>query len=68
VANPKIATVVYTNWRGETQVRHILPDSIWFGTTDYHPEPQWFVLALDTDKGEYRDFALLDFHGRPPTD
>jgi predicted DNA-binding transcriptional regulator YafY len=52
----------YTNWRGERRERHILPRTLWFGTTEHHPEPQWFILALDVEKNATRDFALRDIH------
>lgn len=54
-------TVTYRNWRGEVSERSIIPEIVWFGSTDWHPEPQWLVKAFDTDKGAKRDFALKDF-------
>lgn len=51
---------VYKNWRGETSVRTVLPVKIWYGKTDWHPEEQWFMKAIDVEKGEERDFALID--------
>ena len=38
----------------------ILPERIWFGSTDWHPEPQWLMDAWDLDKGTIRSFALCD--------
>jgi hypothetical protein len=53
----------YTNWKGERRERRVLPRTLWFGTTEHHPgEPQWFILALDVEKGKTRDFALKDIH------
>lgn len=49
---------LYTNWRGETGWRRVWPGRIWYGTTEWHKEPQRFLCALDIDKGEARDFAL----------
>ena len=54
-------TLTYTNWRGETTQRTIVPRRVWFGSTDWHPRRQWLLTALDTEKGEERDFALKDF-------
>lgn len=51
----------YTNYRGEFAVRCIVPVSFWYGSTDWHPEPQWLVKAWDADKGAERDFAFKDF-------
>jgi predicted DNA-binding transcriptional regulator YafY len=50
----------YTNWRGELALRTAIPIKIWFGQTSWHPEEQWFIRAFDVDKGEERDFALVD--------
>lgn len=50
----------YTNWRGETTVRSVVPKRIWFGTTEWHPEPGWLLDAFDLDKQQVRSFALQD--------
>lgn len=57
-------TLTYTNWRGETSERTITPKRVWFGATDWHPEPQWLLTAFDEEKQADRDFALKDF-GHP---
>lgn len=54
-------TAVYTNWRGETALRCLIPQKLWFGSTEYHPEPQWLLTCEDVDKGVVRDFALTGF-------
>jgi hypothetical protein len=59
-------TLTYTNWKGETAQRRIIPRRIWFGSTAWHPEPQWILTALDVDKDKERHFALKDF-GQPIT-
>ena len=33
-----------------------------FGSTQWHPEPQWLLQAWDVDKDAERDFALAGFH------
>lgn len=53
-------TFTYTNWKGATDLRTVVPNRIWFGVTEYHPEPQWFLTAFDVDKQAERDFALKD--------
>jgi hypothetical protein len=50
----------YTNYRGETALRNVRPLRIWHGTTKWHPEPQWLMDAIDTDRGVERAFALRD--------
>lgn len=56
--------LIYTNWRGETSERIIKPMYVWFGSTEWHPEPQWLLTAFDLEKNADRDFALKDF-GQP---
>lgn len=52
---------LYTNWRGETRLRAVtnmcLPR---WGTSEWHPEPQWLFVAVDAETGEFREFALKD--------
>ncbi len=52
----------YKNWRNETSERHVQPLCLWWGRTEYHPTPQWFLQAKDLIKGAQRDFALLDMY------
>lgn len=63
-ATQEPVALTYTNWRGETSVRSIIPRGVWFGSTEWHPEPQWLLRAWDTEKDAERDFALKDF-GQP---
>lgn len=55
-------TIDYTNYRGERGPRRILPLRTYHGSTEYHPEPQWLMEALDIAKGENRVFAMRDIH------
>lgn len=52
--------VTYTNYKGETRERTIVPIHMWFGHTEYHKEDQWLLRALDKEKGQVRDFAIND--------
>lgn len=58
-------TLTYTNWRGETAERTIIPQRLWFGSTQWHPEPGWLLAAIDMEKDAERDFALLGFGSGP---
>ena len=53
-------TMTYRNYRGEVDRRTVLPTRIWFGSTDWHPEPGWLMSAYDLAKAAHRDFALAD--------
>ena len=59
-------TLTYTNWRGETAQRTVTPKRIWWGATDWHPEPQWLLTAFDAEKQADRDFAIKDFGAATP--
>jgi predicted DNA-binding transcriptional regulator YafY len=53
-------SVVYTNFKGRTAVRRILPKNFFFGNNEWHKEEQWLLLALDLDEGVERTFAVKD--------
>lgn len=53
-------TFRYTNWRGETAVRTATPISLRWGTTEWHPKPDWLLRAYDHEKRAEREFALAD--------
>lgn len=55
----KEITIDYTNWKNITCVRRIRPIDIWFGVSEWHTGEQWFLKAIDVEKNEERDFALL---------
>jgi len=56
----------YTNWRGERAERFIHPQRVFFGVTKFHTTPQWFLVALDVEKGADRSFAMKDIHSWTP--
>ena len=56
----QMVKIVYTNYRHQTAVRTIIPERVWFGSTEWHREPQWLLEALDVEKGERRSFAMAD--------
>jgi predicted DNA-binding transcriptional regulator YafY len=52
--------ILYTNHRGETAVRRIVPKRVWFGRTEWHPEPQWLLEAFDLERQAMRSYALKE--------
>lgn len=52
--------ILYTNHRGETEIREIIPLEIVFKATDYHPVEQWLVRAYALDRKEERHFACAE--------
>jgi predicted DNA-binding transcriptional regulator YafY len=54
-----VYTCTYTNWKGETEERTIIPEEIRFGSCKpWHPEEQWLMYAWDCKKKVYREFAM----------
>ncbi|MEX0594487.1 MAG: hypothetical protein WD157_00070 [Patescibacteria group bacterium] len=56
----EVVTITYTNYRGETGERQIVPRKLWFGSTPYHPEKLWLLDAFDIGKQADRTFAVKD--------
>lgn len=52
--------VRYTNYRGETAVRTIVPIYFYFGSIEYHPHEQWLIEVWDMQKKALRTYALRD--------
>jgi hypothetical protein len=50
----------YRNHRGEICDRRAILTSVRFGTSEWHQEPQWLLLAFDLDRQAEREFALAD--------
>lgn len=61
-SNPEVVLVNYTNWKGITSLRRIVPLHIFFGCNEWHDGEQWLLQAFDVDKGVERTFALKDIH------
>lgn len=59
----KSVSFVYKNWKGETSLRTVIPISLWYGSTEFHPESQWLLRAWDCVKKAERDFAMADISG-----
>jgi predicted DNA-binding transcriptional regulator YafY len=51
--------ILYTNYKGETAWRRIIPKRIWFGKNEWHSE-QWLLEAFDVEKNADRDFAMKE--------
>jgi len=51
---------VYKNWKNETGIRVVIPNNLWYGSTEFHKEEQWFLKAFDVEKSADRDFAVKD--------
>ena len=56
----KSIKVKYKNWQGKVGVRTIIPEKLWYGSTNYHKEDQWLLDVWDCDKEELRTYAMQD--------
>lgn len=56
----------YTNWRGERSTRRIRPLRIEFENSEWHPDTQWVLYAVDVEKSAERAFAIRDIHSWEP--
>ena len=54
----KAIKIKYTNWKGKTTIRHIVPQKLWHGNTEWTGEDQWLLTAYDLDKKAIRHFEL----------
>lgn len=52
--------VRYTNYRGETAIRTIIPLRFYVGATQYHPKEQWLLEVWDVERDALRVYALKD--------
>jgi len=52
--------VKYKNYQGITSIRTIIPQKIYYGSTDYHKENQWLMDVFDVDKDAPRTYAMMD--------
>ena len=50
----------YRNWKGSVSERTARVANLVYGTTEWHPQPQWLVQGFDMEKGAERLFALQD--------
>jgi predicted DNA-binding transcriptional regulator YafY len=56
----KVVSFHYTNWEGRSEDRTVMPIQIYFGSNEYHKEPQWILLAMDAKRLVLRTFTLKD--------
>lgn len=54
--------VQYTNYKGETAIRTIIPLKFWFGKTEYHPQEQWLLDVWDLERNALRVYTLKDIN------
>lgn len=52
--------VKYKNWQENISIRTIIPQSIYYGHTDFHKNDQWLMDVWDVEKDAQRTYAMLD--------
>lgn len=50
--------ILYTNWKGVTSIRYIIPQEIYFDNSEWYEGDQWLMDAIDVDKNAQRTFAM----------
>lgn len=50
--------IAYINWKGDFEVRRIVPHHLFWGSNEWHKEEQWLLEAYDVDKKAMRTFAM----------
>ncbi len=69
--DPQRVVIWYTNHRGTTEERTILPECLYWGTSEHHPAPQWLLSAWCFARQAPRTFAMLgikSWRGAPAED
>lgn len=62
-----LVEIDYTNYRGERRTRRIIPMSLLWGSTEWHPQEQWILWAKDPEDGyKVKGFSMKDVHGWTP--
>jgi hypothetical protein len=57
--SPEIS-FTYKNWKDEVNERRAVLSSLWWGSNEWHPEPQLLVNGYDLDKKAPRIYAVKD--------
>ena len=60
---PRPVVIDYTNWKGVRRLRTVLPFSLSYKKSPWHPTAQWIMEAYDVeDDNKLKDFALMGIH------
>ena len=68
IFKPTQVTFIYTNWKGETRLRTVVPLSIEYNSSEFHKDEQWLLKAYDVEKKEWRTFAMKDIKDWKPAE
>jgi hypothetical protein len=56
----------FTNEKGVTAKRSVIPHYWRLGTTPNHPEPEFLLVCYDLDKQDVRAFSMAEILPAPP--
>jgi predicted DNA-binding transcriptional regulator YafY len=54
--------IYYTNWKGESSWRTVIPRRFYLGAVEWHPGEQYLLDAFDVEKRAMRTFAMEQVH------
>lgn len=61
MADPREEVLIeYTNYRGERRWWRIRPVNVAFENSEWHPDTQWILHAVDVEMAANREFAMKD--------
>ena len=52
----------YTDWFNETKNYIITPKIMYWGSTNYYPDVQWLMIAVNEETQEEEVFTLRSIH------
>jgi len=56
----------YTNWKGETKQRKAVFTTLFWGSNEWHKDPQLLIYGYDLDKKAPRTYAVKDISNLTP--
>lgn len=60
ITGPRPVSFSYKNYKGKFSRRRAILIGVFWGSNQWHSEPQWLVKGEDLDKKAVRTYALKD--------
>lgn len=60
ITGPRKVSFSYKNYKGEFRRRKAIMLGVYWGSNQWHTEPQWLVKGQDLEKNAVRTYALRD--------
>jgi hypothetical protein len=66
ITGPRAVSFSYMNWKGEMRRRKAVMVAVFWGSNEWHSEPQWLIKGKDLEKDALRTYALKDMRDVRP--